>query len=214
MRRFIVFLFIFFMCIIICTTGCTNTDNPTQEPQEEEPQEEPSTGSQNLRDYFPLTQGSTWQYKGEGNEYASFTREVLYVEDDAAQIKEDNGGTVSASVFTTTDNEITRIFFQGEEYEETNFLNEEPDDNSVILKSPLEVGTQWEGPIDAREIVEIDATVDTHVGQFENCIKVKIAGQNSTTFEYFKAGIGLVKREFISGDNQVTSSLEKYNINP
>lgn len=30
-------------------------------------------------DYFPLTAKSTWRYQGEGNEFASFTREVLFV---------------------------------------------------------------------------------------------------------------------------------------
>ena len=67
-----------------------------------------------MREYFPLTEGSTWQYLGEGNEFASFTREVLFAREDQAQIIENNGGTISASVFKTTDEEITRVFFQGE----------------------------------------------------------------------------------------------------
>ncbi len=221
MKRCLVFLLILFICIISFTMGCTNIDNQEQEQQGEEQQgeeqqgeEQQSTDAPNLSDYFPLTQGSTWKYMGEGSEYASFTREVLYVEENLAQIKEDNGGTVSASVFKISENEITRIFFEGEEYEETNFLDEESDDNTIILKTPIETGTTWEGPIDIREIVGTDATIDTPAGQFQSCIKVEIKGQNSTIFEYFKDGIGLVKREFISGDYKVISSLETYNINP
>ncbi len=215
MKRYSVFFLILLVFIVSFTAGCTNDDNPKQEPEGEKPQEEEQpSGSQNLSDYFPLSKGSTWAYKGEGNEYASFTREVLYVEENLAQVKENNGGTISASVFATTENAITRIFFEGEEYEEVNYLNEESDDSTIILKAPLEKGTKWEGPIDVREIVETDATVETSAGQFQNCIKVEIDGQNSTMFEYFKDGIGLVKREFVSGDNKVISSLESYHINP
>ncbi len=218
MKRFSKLILTSLVLLVVFSTGCTNTENPAPNPQEKpNPQEEepqPPLVTQSLHDYFPLGEGSDWQYKGEGNEYASFTREVLFVEGDKAQIREDNGGTVSASVYETTENEIIRIFFQGEEYEETNFLNEESNDSLVILKMPLEVGTKWDEPNGTREIVEVDATVDTPAGTFENCIKVEIQGEYSTLFEYFKEGIGMVKREFVSEDATVTSTLESYTINP
>ncbi|PKM89813.1 MAG: hypothetical protein CVU87_04165 [Firmicutes bacterium HGW-Firmicutes-12] len=120
-------------------------------------------------DFFPFTKGSTWQYKGEGNEYASFSREV---------------------VFTLESNE-----------------------NLIVLKAPLEVGTKWEHSTETREIVDVNTTVDTPAGKFENCVVVKIIFPNSTLFEYFKDGVGMVKREFRSGDSQVTSILEKFSVN-
>ncbi|MFY9473644.1 MAG: hypothetical protein WAQ00_08720, partial [Tepidanaerobacteraceae bacterium] len=98
------------------------------------------------------------------------------------------------------------------EYNETNFLDEEPNDNLVILKKPLKVGSKWETPQGSREIVEIDATVDTPAGKFEDCIKVRISMENSTSNEYFKRGVGMVKREFVSEGTTVTSTLEKYEI--
>jgi phosphoenolpyruvate-protein kinase (PTS system EI component) len=60
--------------------------------------------------------------------------------------------------------------------------------------------------------VDINAALDTPAGRFENCVKVKITGQNSTIYEYYKEGVGLVRSEFLSGDTSVTSTLEKYNI--
>jgi hypothetical protein len=137
---------------------------------------------------------------------------VLLTEGDRAQVVEDNGGTTSASVFKITDEEILRTFFQGEEYNEKNLLDEESNDNLVILKAPLTVGAKWETSKDAREIVETDAVVETPAGKFEGCIKVSIKSENSTMYEYFKAGIGMVKREFISEGMTVTSTLEKYEI--
>lgn len=167
---------------------------------------------QEQKDYFPLTQGSTWKYMGEGNEYASFSREVLFVDGDRAQIFEDNGGTVSASVFHFQEGRIVRTFFLGEEYDGNNFLDEEANDNLVLLNTPLEVGTKWETSDGAREIVKTDAVVDTPAGQFENCIMIEITMEHSVMYEYYKEGIGLVKREFLSEGMAVTSTLEEYNI--
>lgn len=98
-------MLIIIVSTVIISVGCTKIDNPPQ-------QEEPPVVTKSLSDYFPLVEGNVWQYKGEGNEYASFTREVVFVEGDKAQIKDDNGGTVSTAVFITTDNEIVRIFFK------------------------------------------------------------------------------------------------------
>ncbi|WP_258359862.1 hypothetical protein [Moorella sulfitireducens (nom. illeg.)] len=198
-----------------------------QEPEKQQPgtnepatgQPGPGSGSQNTisgakpGDFFPLSPGSWWHYQGEGNEYATFKREVLYTKGDRAQLKEDNGGTVSAAVFEITADAVTRIFFQGEQYENTNFLDREPREKVVILKAPLAAGTSWETPNGFREIVDVNATVATPAGEFAGCLKVKIEGTGSTIFEYYKEGVGMVKREFISGDTRVTSTLDSYKIN-
>ena len=183
--------------------GSETTGNPGEN------QEKPAL---KLNVYFPLTKGSTWQYEGEGNEYATFNREVLFTKDNLAQLKEDNGGTVSASIYKMTDNTITRIFSQGEVYEAINLLERQPNDNTIILKTPLAVGTKWGNNNEVREIVDLNSTTTTPAGRFEKCIKVKITSQNSTTYEYFKDGAGMVKREFISEGSQISSSLKTFNI--
>lgn len=161
-------------------------------------------------DFFPIVAGSSWEYQGVGNEYASFNRKLLFTSENLAQIREDNGGTVSASVFKITSDAVTRIYFLGEAYEQTNFLNSNPNENIIILKAPLQIGTKWTEPNGTREIIDLNATVDTPAGNFSECLKVKIVNENSTLYEYFKKGVGMVKREFISGDTKVTSSLKKY----
>lgn len=163
-----------------------------------------------VKDYFPLHEGCRWQYRGEGMEYASFEREVLYVAGDRAQIKENNGGTVSASIIKITEDAIIRTFFQGEQYDNANLLDREANDNLVILQGPLEAGTRWETPTGVREIVATDAAIATPAGLFTGCIKVKIESQYSTTYEYYKDGIGMVKREFITEDTLITSTLEQF----
>lgn len=199
-------------CFLSRRTPTPPPENQQEQHEEEEPKEEQQPEDISLKEFFPLTEGTKWQYLGEGNEFASFTSEVLFVKEDRAQVMENNGGTVSVSVFKVTDDEIVRVFFKGEEYDKTNFLDEEPNDNLVILKKPLKVGTKWETTHGTREIVETDAIVDTPAGKFEDCIKVLISLDTSTSFEYFKQGIGMVKREFIYEDTIVTSTLEKYDI--
>ncbi len=165
-------------------------------------------------DYFPLTTGSSWVYQGEGNEYAAFKREVLFNQDNLSQLTENNGGTIITAIFETTDNSITRIYFEPESYNPANLLENRfiINDNTIILKSPIKVGTAWGEANEKKEIIDITAKVDTPAQLFEDCIKIKITYPDSIIYEYYHRGIGLVKREFQSGNLRITSTLEKYEI--
>ncbi len=167
-----------------------------------------------LRDFFPSEAGNSWIYQGEGIEYASFSREIIFSQDNLAQFTEDNGGTIITAVFQITDDSITRVYFEPESYDPTNLLETgfTPNDNTIILKSPLEIGTIWGDPDEQREIVDIKAQVTTEPGLFEECIKVKTSYPDSVIYEYYSQGVGLVKREFESGEYRVTSTLEKFDI--
>lgn len=179
------------------------------EPNEPAPPEEEELSP---GDYFPLTVGSTWQYQGEGMEYASFTREVLYAEGNKGQTTENNGGTVSTTVYKITADAVTEVYFEGEDYEPTNKLNSTENISLVLLKAPLKPGTKWTDDRFTREIIDVKASVNTPAGKFDNCIKVKISNNYSTLYEYYKEGIGLVKREFLVEKEQITSILTGYSI--
>ncbi len=170
----------------------------------------PTIGSP--EDFFPITAGSYWNYLGEGNEYASFLREAVRTSGNRSQFKENNGGTISASVYEVTQDAVTRIHFQGETYEDVNLLDIKSTESTIILKAPLKVGTKW-GPSDqAREIISVTETVDTPIGQFQDCIAVKVTFPHSTIIEYFKKSVGMVKREFESEGFTVTSTLQEYKV--
>lgn len=103
--------------------GCAQTIKTKPKEENQKVRETPKKQSQQVpsktvsplpSDYFPLTAGMSWEYQGEGNEYASFKRKVLFVKGNLAQIQEDNGGTVSASVFKTTNDSVNRVFFTSE----------------------------------------------------------------------------------------------------
>lgn len=178
-----------------------------EQPVPPKAEEEPKAG-----DYFPLSKGSTWQYLGDGNEYASFNREVQYVEGNKSQIKEDNGGTVSTSIYQITASAVIRVYFTGEDYEPKNILNQPGNQNMVILKAPIQPGAKWTAGNSTREIVDINASVNTPAGKFDNCVKVKISENQSISYEYFKKGIGMVKREFLFGTDKISSTLAQYAI--
>lgn len=221
MNKFCLFTFTFLISSTFLLTGCSisaqpkipeivQSDKNTPITTPEQKPDKSAVQALNPGDYFPTTAGSSWQYQGMGNEYASFTRKVLFVSGNIVQIREDNGGTVTASVFKITPEAVTRIFFQGEAYDQTNYLNAKPTDNTVILKSPLQVGTKWTEPHGTREIIDLNAAVNTPAGDFTQCLKLRIDDGNSTSFEYYKENVGLVKREFISGDDKISSSLIKH----
>ncbi|MGI6004916.1 MAG: hypothetical protein ACOX88_05830 [Christensenellales bacterium] len=183
---------------------------PTATVPDAEPS--PSAGVLSPKNFFPLSQDSTWQYQGEGNEYATFSRKVVFAAADRAQVEEDNGGTVTAAVWKATDDEVVRTYFEGEAYDGANRLSALPNDTLIILKAPLTTGTKWDTPQGTREIVSTDAVVDTPAGKFEDCIKVLNMSENATVYEYFKEGVGMVKREFSSEGTTITSTLEQYSV--
>ena len=215
----------FLLSFSILLVGCTksaqpplpeSTPKPTTTPEKAPvitPTSEPAkevAPAVKLGDFFPVSTGSTWEYQGEGNEYATFSRKIVFASGNLAQIREDNGGTVSASVFKISSEAVTRVFFLGEAYSQTNYLKSPSNENVVILKAPLKVGTKWTEPNGTREIVDLKATITAPAGSFTQCLKIKITNKDSIVYEYFKSGVGMVKREFISGDTKVSSSLKKH----
>lgn len=216
----IIALLALLLTIPLAASGCRQSSAPEEEdnitsptPQQGQQQQKPQ---QLLAAYFPLTVGSTWSYLGEGNEYASFTRKVVFARGRRGQLEEDNGGTVIATVYEITDDAIIRVYHSGEAYEVGDLLDRIKDSESdqvVILRTPMQVGTTWQNnDHEKRTITATDAVVETPAGKFENCIVVKIEGEDSTLHEYFKEGIGMVLREFESEGYRVTSTLEECDI--
>lgn len=201
--------FIYFLLLLLLAFAITACDNNNSDELDEN-----GTDTSDLSDYFPAAIGNNWSYLGDGIEYASFTREIIYTDGNKFQAMEDNGGTVSANVFVVSSDTITRVFSQGEEYDQENRLNEPDNDGTILLKNPLEVGTKWTNGDESREIIDVNASVSTPIDVFDECIKVQIHTVDSEMYEYYKKGIGLIKREFIFGDDMITSTLESYEIEP
>lgn len=211
---------VWLVLILLLAAGCTPQSAPPGENQTPAPGNavpQPTPPALTAQSFFPIKAGSSWTYQGQGNEYASFTREVIYSQDNRGQFKESNGGTVSSAIFEVKDDAVTRIFFKGEEYEPSNLLNNPTftgNDNTVIIKAPLTAGATWTSGNMAKKLVSVEAAVETPAGKFEKCLQIETRTPDSVVTEFYKEKVGLVKREFKSGDTVVTSTLSQYKIAP
>ncbi|HWP95954.1 MAG TPA: hypothetical protein VN426_03820 [Syntrophomonadaceae bacterium] len=209
------FIWILLILIIISLPACRTTTPKAIPPANEQKNTPPApVATVSAGDYFPSTPGSSWIYKGEGNEFASFTRTAQYTLNGQSQFKEANGGTESTSIYKLSGDSVTRVYFKGESYQAENLLQKgyTSNDNTVLLKTPLDKGSSWETGNDVRTIIDTAARVEAPAGIFDNCIKMEIRSKNSTSvvYEYYRKGTGLVKREFHDGASTISSTLEKY----
>lgn len=203
------FLLVFIMLLVLALIGCSGPVE-NNEPEESAPPE--SVDAILPGDYFPMTPGSTWSYIGNGNEYASYTETVLYNDCSYFQVSRDNGGTVTSTVYYVSETDVRMVLSRGEEYDKANIISEPPNADEVILKVPLEPGTEWDSGSIKRKILSLDESIDTPAGLFEDCLTVRSDYPGSYIIDYYAAGIGLVYSEFHSGDDIVTSTLETYDI--
>lgn len=213
MKRLGILLVIFLASIL--ASGCGNIANNQIANPPGNTQTVPNAAVEVMPgEYYPLTVGSSWEYEGTGNEFASFTRKVLFSKGNLSQTTESNGGTTATSIYKTTDTTVTRVYYAGEDYQPKNLLDTtySINDNEIVLQSPMKVGTTWPNKNTNKTILALNEVVDTPAGKFEDCVKVKITDNNDTTYQYYKKGVGLVKQEYISGTTTITSTLKKYEI--
>ena len=175
-----------------------------------------SKDSYNLKAYFPLQAGIEYSYAGEGIEYASFKRKVMYVEDNYLQLTDNNGGTIVVKIYKFADNEIREVYSQGEFYKEDNIIPDIKNKNEgpIILQTPLKVGHSWKNENEKREIVATNAKVKVPAGTFYQVVKIKIShfDSNNISYNYFAPNIGLIKSEYIGENFEVISKLESFQL--
>jgi hypothetical protein len=201
-------------------TACTqeqNTPPKVPEPTEQEPTS-PSEQSidEDIGDYFPLSVGNRWEYEGEGNEYATYTQEVLYKDDNKYHVMVNNGGTVMANVYEVSKDKIVNTYREAENYDNKNVLDKPSNLSITILLLPIKVGNKWVSGENSYEIVDINTKLTVPAGSFDGCIAVKETYKDGNSYQmlYYKKGIGLIKSEFHSEEQYVvSSSLKSYKIN-
>lgn len=205
-------VFLLFCLYLFC--GCGGQTAPGTIPAipPDSTADEPSASTPG--NYYPLAAGNYWIYEGDGNEYASFTRKVEYASGDLTQLSDNNGGTVVTTVLSRDDNGITRIYFEPESYSPGNLLETgfSSNDNTLLLKYPLEPGTAWASG-DCQKLVETNGIeIRTPAGVFDDCVKIKLTWPQSDGYEYYKAGIGMIKQEFLIEGGTISSTLKEYHI--
>lgn len=162
-----------------------------------------------IEDYYPIIENARYLYEGEGNEYASYSVHIDYASKNRVQQRVDSGGTVLARVVEVKDGKATRVFSREEVYYRANLLESSSGIPEILLTEPIQKGTSWtlsDGRV--RTITDISAGVSTPSGSY-SAVAVETQGPNDKTVDYYAKGVGLVKSVFISGQTEISSSLEK-----
>ena len=162
-------------------------------------------------DYFAFKSDERRTYKGTGNEYASYTTVVDYLKDGVAQVRQDNGGTSTISVYALADNAMKKVYTRNETYFKYDFMSMKNGDE-VLIKEPIQTGNTWtlkDGSV--WTITAVDKQVTTPSGTYR-ALEVTTTGTDSAWKDYYAKDIGLIKSEFTSGGDAITSELEKIEI--
>lgn len=209
-------LMIIIFVLLLLISGCAGNEEQGSNRSEEKVA---AGKEEEITAYFPLLEGKHYEYQGEGIEYASFVRDILYIDSPFVQVHEDNGGTVVASVYKVEEEQVSLVKREAEYYSEENLIpklkeQEELKVEEVIIKNPLEEGTTWETNGKTKEIVEIDTELEVPAGKFYDVIKIKSetdeADNDMTHYHYYAKNIGLIKQRSAGEDYEILSELESY----
>ncbi len=172
--------------------------------------------------YFPAFVGLTYNFAGEGMEFASFSRTISFAGAGLIQV-EDLSGTNLARVLEVNEAEVKVLWSREEFYGRESLLDNALDpragpgrrENLILLQAPLKVGHRWRDGQFRREIVSINEVVTVPLGTFRAVLVVKSvslaaeneAGESAATYEYYAPNTGLIRRESFFRANGGTYSV-------
>ncbi|KAB2337687.1 hypothetical protein F7731_08830 [Cytobacillus depressus] len=206
-------------------TGCTEKNLQPSEPnlpdkgaapvEERTPTEETTPEVDiAIEDYFPK-ENKTYMFRGEGNEYATYSETFYNKTDSYLPSIVENGGTRLLRIYQLTNNSINLVYEQPEFYDEKipSFNDLKSKFNPVpILQTPLKEGNSFNN----WNITAIDAELDLPIGKLKNIIVLEQQDDEnkSTVRSYWAPNFGKVKQEFISNESEteeftVTSELKE-----
>lgn len=188
----------------------SGSDEPSDEATDEENSEDDEAEiDQDLTVWFPKLENTLLDYKGDGNEFAPFTRYPQFVKDDTLQMVESTAGTDVVTVYNYSDDEIKESFVRAGTYFREDFadtgLESEQGNFQIILQKPLELGHSWESPDGSTsEITDVSVNKDLPFGSIEAIEVTRQYENNSETIDYYGKDIGLIEQIFKSDDDTIT----------
>ncbi|MGJ7922640.1 GerMN domain-containing protein [Neobacillus sp. LXY-4] len=171
--------------------------------------EKPKPELLTIENYYPIKKNARYIYEGAGNEFASFDIYTDYVSGTKFQQRINNGGSVLARVLELKDGKLIKVYSRGEAYYRENHLNTADDNQEILLMEPIKKGTTWTlKDSRVRTITATSVAISTPTGNYQ-ALEVTTESDNDKTIDYYAKNIGLVKSVFISGGNEITSTLSK-----
>ncbi|MFJ8064975.1 hypothetical protein ACIQYS_10110 [Psychrobacillus sp. NPDC096426] len=206
------YLFILILSFFLVACGAekpVETGTTIKSPSEEVIT--PSKPSISLSHFF-MPDNSVAHFKGEGNEYATYSLTTLYPFENYVITFENNGGTVVQRIYNIQDNKISLIAENEEAYEPRPHSLAElqaMQEIEVYLATPFEVGTEFND----WKITSTTEILETDLQTFDHVIVIEKTNEDDSIMrKYFTKNFGEIKREFImqEGDEQfiVSSVIE------
>lgn len=175
-----------------------------------------------LEQWLPKTPNVERIYAGEGNEYAEFSTYPQFITEDSIQFKNQNPGIISYHIYEYREDRIVETFTHHGGLMRDDFANtaktSDSEGEEIILKVPIEVGTQWEDR--DGQSVEITATDLELVSPNGTVPGIEVTtttidqdGHEGKIYRYYGKDIGLVKEVTELGSDAemtVTSTLTEY----
>ncbi len=156
-----------------------------------------------LKDYFPLVEGSVWEYRRSGIDPGGSERlEVLSVTESGGRIEAQcrrtvvEGGSPTVSEFLAV-KDLSGVYI----------------DDVKEFPLPPTPGSRWVSPPVEFELESVEASVEVPAGRFLGCLKVRYwiaGGDGGSGSRVFAPGMGLVLEERSSESDPVTLSLISY----
>lgn len=173
-------------------------------------QNQPEPEEYTIGDYYPYTENVTMVYEGQGNEFASYTTFVDYIDGDKIQIRTNNGGTEYVTVMQNSEGSLVQVYQVNEMYYKADLTAKSEPSTEVLLKEPLEVGTKWSlSDGREREITSIDMAIETPYDDFEALEVTTTKDGTVVEKQYYALDIGLVKSIFMMEGDEISSSLKE-----
>lgn len=194
-----------------------NEDTEDEEPADdadsvdEEPAADTDQVNQDVAAWFPRLDNVVYTYEGIGNEYAAFSWNPQFNQENYYQTATDNSGTTLVEIFVYEDDKITRTFQAPETYFRDNFSAigsfSEHVDEEVILQAPIEVGTSWSNPDSDYEITAVNHEITVSAGTYDT-IEVTNTLNDMVIKRYYAEDVGLVYELSEAEEMTVESNLE------
>lgn len=191
------------MIISILFTGCNQEDyeNPLTNEQLDE--------DLTIEDYYPFKENVKMEYEGLGNEFAEQTTFIEFVEDNRAQLKVFNPGTVTVKVLEYENGELREIYTEGEFYHIENMISTNNETRNVILKEPLEIGTTWTTSDGYKKsITGIDVDIETPYDDFKALEVTTEFGEERKKIDYYVKDIGHIASLYMDNMYEVKTLLK------
>ncbi|HSH35966.1 GerMN domain-containing protein [Schnuerera sp.] len=192
--------------ISLILVSCGETQEPPGDDAVVEPEEEVLT----IKDFYPFKENWKMEYEGIGNEFAEQTTFFEFIEENKGQLKIFNPGTVMVKVLEYDEGELKEIFSEGEFYHIENMIDVKNENNNIILKEPLKVGTSWTTSGGYKSsITGIDVNIETPYKNFKALEVTTEFGEGRKQLEYYAKDVGPVASIYIDGEFEVKTLLEE-----